>query len=82
MHLYLKIPGEVNMKLNVAPGARLPEFHTLPFAVEVCVTPPLFVQVTVSPTCALKTRFGVNMNSVIETWKVILGFAVACLVDA
>jgi hypothetical protein len=47
----LKTPVVLNVNENDWPGVRTPESHTPPFAVVVWLTSPLFVHMTVSPTC-------------------------------
>jgi hypothetical protein len=65
----LYVPGLVNVKLNVAPGANGPELNAPPVAVHVCVTVSLFVTVTVDPT-GTDTMDGLNakLAIVIATW--------------
>jgi hypothetical protein len=63
---YAYVPALVNVKENVCPGFRNPEFHTPVSEVEECCTVPLLVQRTVSPTGML-TGSGVKENSWIDT---------------
>lgn len=60
------------MKLNVAPGARSPEFHDAgsPLSlVVVCVAEPVFVHWTVLPT-VMVTLFGEKAKSTIVIFTV------------
>jgi hypothetical protein len=65
----LYVPGWLNVKLNVAPGANGPELNAPPVAVHVCVTVSLFVTVTVDPTGTDRLE-GLNANPeiVIAAW--------------
>jgi hypothetical protein len=47
---YGNVPADVNIMLNVPPGAIGPELHWPPSAVDVCVLVSLLVQDTVPPT--------------------------------
>ena len=57
MQTYGNEPAVGNVRLNVAPGAIVPEFHVPSAAVAVCDVASLFVHVTVPPT-AIVTGFG------------------------
>src|SRR5260221_13300255 len=53
---YGKLPGVSGVKPKVARGSRLPESNEAPSSpVTVCATAPVFVQVIVAPTTAVRS---------------------------
>ena len=53
----MNVPALVNVRLNVAPGAIVPEFQDPSSPIEVCASVSLLVQLTVSPA-AIVIGFG------------------------
>ena len=50
---YVNEPALVKVRLNVPPGAMVPEFQAPPSAVAVCGTESALVQATVAPTATV-----------------------------